>query len=170
MTKPTRPEDCSLYVASPFGFSEAGREFYYGKFLPVIQNKRFRILDPWKLTPQEIIDPILRMPLGPEQKKAFEQLKMRVGSTNEKAIRSSNGIVAVLDGTDVDSGVAGEVSFGYGIGKTTLGYRNDFRLASENIGSKVNMQIEYFIIASDGKITGNLEELGELLIPTFIAR
>jgi len=47
--------------------------------------------------------------------------------------------LAVVDGQEVDSGVASEVGFAYGLGKRIIGYRNDFRLAGENQGTKVKL-------------------------------
>jgi len=168
MSKARRPEDCTLYVASPYGFSEAGRDFYYGKFLPTIKKHGFQILDPWKLTPQELISPVLRMPLGQERQMAHRAVNFQIGGNNEAAIRKCNGIVAVLDGSEVDGGVASEIGFGYGLRKAVLGYRNDFRLASENIGAEVNIQVEHFIIRSGGLIAKSLDEFDRLLIPTFV--
>ena len=36
-----------LYIAGPLGFSEAGRDFYYNKLLPVIRELGYEVLDPW---------------------------------------------------------------------------------------------------------------------------
>ena len=40
-----------------------------------------------------------------------------------------------------------------------VGYRGDFRLAADNIGSTVNLQVEYFIRASGGAIAASLAVL-----------
>ena len=52
-------------------------------------------------------------------------------------------------------------SFGYAFarGKKIVGYRGDFRLAADNLGSAVNLQVEYFILASGGEILPSLDAL-----------
>ena len=91
--------------------------------------------------------------------KALEKMNYTIGENNDKAINISTGLFAILDGVDVDSGTASEIGYGVGLGKPVLGYRGDFRLSSENEGSIVNMQVEYFIKKSGGKIITQIEEL-----------
>jgi len=157
-----------LYIAGPMGFSEAGRDFMYNRLMPAIKETGFSIIDPWKLTPQEQIDKILAMHLSPEKQKALADMNRKIGSKNEEGIRRAFGIVSMLDGPDVDSGTAGEIGFCYGLGKSVLGYRNDFRLSSENIGAKVNIQVEYFILNSPGgEIISSISELPSALTRIF---
>ncbi len=68
-------------------------------------------------------------------------------------------IVAVLDGTDVDSGTAAEIGYGFARGKVIIGYRGDFRIAAENEGAIVNLQVDYFIRASGGSIITAIADL-----------
>jgi len=156
-----------LYLASPFGFSEAGKYFMYDKLVPAIESQGFQVLDPWKLTDEKYIQKVLSMPEGRKKIQALEEMNFKIGQNNEKAILESSGIVAVLDGSDLDSGVAGEIGFGAAKGRKTLGYRNDFRLTGENLGSKVNLQIAYFIESRGGVIVANLEQVREKLVPMF---
>jgi nucleoside 2-deoxyribosyltransferase len=69
----------------------------------------------------------------------------------------------VLDGTDVDSGTAAEIGYAFAKGKPILGYRGDFRLAADNEGGVVNLQVEYFIRASGGDIITKLDGLAGAL-------
>lgn len=48
--------------------------------------------------------------------------------------------------------MAAEIGYAYAVGKRVVGYRGDFRLAADNIGSTVNLQVAYFIVASGGTI------------------
>jgi len=148
-----------LYLAGPLGFSESGRDFLYGKLIPTIKKAGYDVINPWELTPQKELQPIFDMHDGPKKIKALQGIDRTLGLRNEQGILISNGIVACLDGTDVDSGTAAELGFGYAKGKRILGYRNDFRLASENLGVRVNIQVAYFINASRGEIISNLSEL-----------
>ena len=107
------------------------------------------------------------MPYGPERRDAWKKLNVEIGENNRKAIDRSTGMVACLDGSDVDSGTASEVGYGYGKNKNNstvkyiiLGYRSDFRLG-ENEGTGLNLQVEYFIRASGGTIASSLGELKE---------
>jgi nucleoside 2-deoxyribosyltransferase len=145
-------KEVSIYVASPLGFSEAGKDFMYAKIIPAIQEMGYKVLDPWKLTPNKTIGSVIRMPYGQERKKRWEETDIIIGKNNARAIRKSSGLVAVLDGPDVDSGTASEIGFGAALGKPVLGYRGDYRLSSENEGTIVNMQVEYFIKMNGGKI------------------
>jgi len=149
----------SIYVASPFGFFEAGRDFMYSKIIPSIESAGYKVLDPWNLTSQDLIDSALSAPYGLERKKAWEKINPVIGKNNACAIKECSGLVAVLDGTDVDSGTASEIGYAAALGKKILGYRNDFRLSCDNDGSAVNLQVEYFIKINGGKIVSNIEEL-----------
>ena len=64
-----------------------------------------------------------------------------------------------LDGSDVDSGVAAEIGYAFASGKQIYGLRTDFRLAGDNYGSEINLQVEYFIHASHGTIFHSLPEI-----------
>lgn len=65
-------------------------------------------------------------------------------SKNEAAIESSDIIVAVVDGADVDSGTAWEIGYAYARGKPMLGLRTDFRTLG--IEGTVNLMIERSVV------------------------
>ncbi|HEX3034526.1 MAG TPA: hypothetical protein VHT73_05235 [Thermodesulfobacteriota bacterium] len=44
-----------IYIASPLGFSEVGRVFYYEKLIPVIKEAGYEVIDPWKLADENKI-------------------------------------------------------------------------------------------------------------------
>lgn len=148
-----------IYVASPLGFSEVGRDFLYSRIIPVIEELEYEVLDPWKLTPEEIMQPVTDMPYGNRRKNRLKKINKIIGENNAKAIDECSGMLAVLDGTDVDSGTASEIGYAVAKGKRVLGYRGDFRMASDNEGSIVNLQVEYFIEKSGGKIITEIKNL-----------
>jgi nucleoside 2-deoxyribosyltransferase len=148
-----------IYAASPLGFSEVGRDFYDGKFLPLLRSLGHDVLDPWVLTPQTKIDAVTGMPYGPQRRDAWRALDAEIGRNNFEALRSANAVVAVLDGVDVDSGTASEIGCAFALGKGILGYRGDFRLAGDNDGATINLQVEYFIEASGGSIVHALADI-----------
>ncbi len=157
-----------LYVASPYGFSEAGEYFLYYKFIPIIVESGFIVIDPWKLTDPKMIERANKMPPGEEKRQTLSELNKLIFLKNIQGINESNGLVAVLDGTDVDSGVACEIGYASGIGKKILGYRGDFRRTGENEGSLVNLQVDKAIIElSHGKIITHTSQLRSALKEMF---
>lgn len=148
-----------IYAASPFGFSETGRLFYYDRLVPELINAGHVVVDPWKLTDQSKIDAVLAMPYGEPKRDAWRKLNPEIGANNRDGIDRCDGVIAVLDGVDVDSGTAAEIGYAFGKGKFIVGYRGDFRLAADNEGSIVNLQVEYFIRASGGTIVSSLDQL-----------
>lgn len=152
-----------IYLASPLGFSEAGRKFYYEEIIPLIVKSGLDVVDPWKLTPPADIKMIEAMEYGKDKRDAWRELNLVMGERNAQAIKDSDGLLAVLDGVDIDSGTAGEIGYAYGLGKVIAGYRGDFRLSSDNEGSTVNLQVEYFIRSSGGEIVTTIDEFDKIL-------
>ncbi len=164
----TRDLNFSIYIASPLGFSEAGRFFYYNKLVPTIIEEGFKVIDPWVLTPQSYIEKIIKMPVSKKKIRKLREMNEIIGRNNEKGIRASNGMIAILDGQDVDSGVASEIGVTFELKKKILGYRGDFRLSSENEGTQINIQVGYWIDKSGGKIYTSLDDLRSSLVREFI--
>ena len=94
-----------------------------------------------------------------EANAALAAINAELGRANAEAIRNANGVIAILDGVDVDSGTASEVGYAFALGKRIYGLRTDFRLAGDNAGSIVNLQVQYFIEASGGSVETTIEGL-----------
>ena len=152
-----------IYMASPLGFSEAGRHFYQRVLVPFVAGLGFEILDPWALTDPKRIAAVHALPYGPARRDAWRTLNHEIGATNRQAIDACAGVVAVLDGADVDSGTAAEIGYAFARGKLIVGYRGDFRLSADNEGSTVNLQVEHFIRESGGTIVERYEDLAPAL-------
>lgn len=148
-----------IYIASPYGFSEAGKLFLYGKLIPLIEETGFICIDPWKLTPLSLINDVMNIKEPDKKKSEWIKLNNLIAGNNCKAIENSDCLIAVLDGTDVDSGTAAEIGYAAALDKKICGYRGDFRKSGDNEGSIINLQVEYFIINSGGNIALNLGEL-----------
>src|SRR4030095_14231927 len=54
-----------IYMASPLGFSQAGRHFYDAVLLPLVRRLGYEILDPWALTDPSRLPPAQRSPHAP---------------------------------------------------------------------------------------------------------
>lgn len=94
---------------------------------------------------------------------------MLVGEKNASMIQRADAVMAVLDGSDVDSGTAAEVGYAAALGKPVVGYRTDIREAGE-AGAEVNLQVEFFVRVTGGRITSSLDEavalLAEICLPS----
>lgn len=143
-----------VYVASPYGFAQSTERFMNVEFYNAIRNAGCEILDPWRHRP----------PLPPP---------MKLGEGNARDIEEADGLVAVLDGSDVDSGTAAEIGYASAKGKWIIGYRGDFRKTGESSDVVVNLQVQYFIQKNSGKIVtrkegasieDTMKELTELLM------
>jgi nucleoside 2-deoxyribosyltransferase len=137
-------------VASPLGFSEAGRHYYEQVFLPALA-KVIEPVDPWALVSQREIDDALAA--GTEKGFAAE-----IGSRNTKALESCELLVAVLDGQEIDSGTAAEVGYASAKGLLCFGLRTDHRQTGER-GARINLQVEAFLVMSGGSIANSLDDL-----------
>jgi nucleoside 2-deoxyribosyltransferase len=153
-----------VYVASPLGFSEAGNAFYHDRLIPLLRQLGHEVLDPWQLTDRQRIDAVAAMPYGEARRDEWRRLNAEIGRNNQAAIDRCAALLAVLDGADVDSGTAAEIGYAFAKRKPIIGYRGDFRLAADNEGCIVNLQVEYFIRQSGGSIVGSLAELSDALV------
>jgi nucleoside 2-deoxyribosyltransferase len=135
------------YVASPLGFTAAGRHWYADVLLPALAPL-VEVVDPWSLaTPEEVA-------AGGESRAFW----LSLGARNDEAIRSCSLLVALLDGQELDSGTAAEVGFGAALGLRCFGLRTDVRQHGEP-GVHVNLQVEHFIVASGGVVVTTVDEL-----------
>jgi len=146
----------NIYIASPLGFSEIGRFFLYDKLIPLLSGLNLQYVDPWKLTPDNLIKKANSIEDGDKKRKEWVKLNKIIAENNKKGIEGSDGMLAVLDGTDVDSGTAAEIGYAAALNKKICGYRGDFRKSGDNEGSVINLQVEYFILSSGGQIVSDL--------------
>jgi nucleoside 2-deoxyribosyltransferase len=159
-----------IYLAGPLGFSEAGRHFKDDVLIPALQRLGHRIIDPWVLTDPAVSAAIQALPPGRKRRAAWQAINPAIGRQNVAAITRCQVVVAILDGVDVDSGTAAEIGFAFAKGKRIVGYRGDFRLASDNEGLVVNLQVEYFIRDSGGDIATDISGLLRMVGPAAEGR
>lgn len=148
-----------IYLAGPLGFSEIGRSFQQTTLVPELLRLGHQVLDPWQLTDPRKIEAARILPYGAERRDAWRALNVEIATNNRAAIESCDAVLAVLDGTDVDSGTASEIGFAFARGKPIIGYRGDYRSAGENEAATINLQVEYFIRQSGGSIISEVAQL-----------
>ena len=132
----------TVYLAAPL-FSEAELDFNR-KLRDKIKKAGFNVF-----LPQEDSNNI-------KDEKTRQKI---IFGKNEAAIQNSDIIVAVIDGTDVDSGTAWEIGYAYALGKPIVGLRTDFRTLG--IEGTVNLMIERSVrlCASVPELLNHLNEL-----------
>jgi nucleoside 2-deoxyribosyltransferase len=133
------------YIASPLGFTEAGRDYYNRVYLPALAAV-VEPVDPWTL---DTVTP----PGASERERA-----LAIGRVNAEAIRSCELLVANLDGQEPDSGTVAELGYGAALGLRCFGLRSDLRQSGEP-GVAVNLQVETFVVDSGGAMVATLQEL-----------
>jgi nucleoside 2-deoxyribosyltransferase len=143
-----------VYVAGPLGFTEASGHFYDSILLPRLREAGLEPLDPWAggaeiAAARAIEDPVLR-------KTALTEANVITGERNAQLLTECAGVFAVLDGPDVDSGTAAEIGWAAAAGRPIVGWRSDVRSSGDNEGSVVNLQVEYFVHRSGGRIERQL--------------
>jgi nucleoside 2-deoxyribosyltransferase len=142
------------YVASPFGFTEGGRDYYGRVLLPALAEV-VDVVDPWSLTSDEEVAAAVEAGRGAE-------MMAEIGRRNIDAIRSAEWLLAVLEGQEPDSGTVAELGYAAGLGLRCFGLRSDLRQAGEP-GVPLNLQVDAFVRLSGGSIVGSLAELVDAL-------
>lgn len=144
----------AVYVASPLGFSAIGRAYYQQTLLPAIKAAGLGVLDPWapKHAKASGLAAALKLPLGDDRVAKLAQANQAIAALNFDLIRKADGLLAVVDGNDIDSGTAAEIGAASALGKPIVGVRTDFRSMGDNEGSPINLQVEFFIRNNGGAI------------------
>lgn len=74
----------------------------------------------------------------PTRVKAFKEVAQQIRKANEEMIKRCDAVLGVLDGTEVDSGVASEIGFPAVLGKRCYGLRTNFRNCGDFDGVTIN--------------------------------
>lgn len=147
-----------IYLASPLGFAASTRH-YMDELARALAGTGITVHNPWESDFGPEFQRANSIPDHAERVAALRRLNTRVARANEEAIRAADMVLAVLDGVDMDSGTASEMGFAFALGKRVHGLRTDTRLIGDNEGSVVNLQVQYWIEASGGKLVRTLDEV-----------
>lgn len=146
------PKELKVYLASPLGFSRENNP-YRERIKERLQHLGCSIFDPWEQ--EEVarrIEEAMSADEGPQRAKAIKEAAHFTGAVNAQGIKGCDVVLAVLDGTEPDSGTVAEVGYGAGIGKRCYGLRTDFRDCGDFPGVALNLQLLYFIEESGGRL------------------
>jgi nucleoside 2-deoxyribosyltransferase len=146
-----------VYLASPLGFAASTRGFM--ETLIAALSEHVDVENPWDDTRFERdFAEIGKIDSFSERQRRLEVINTEIGRSNAERIDSCDAVFAILDGVDVDSGTAAEIGYAFGRGKIVSGVRTDFRLAGDNLGAVVNLQVQYFIEASGGCVVTTADD------------
>ena len=114
--------------------------------IPSIHDCGFETLNPWESfdTISQKNQKINSIRNIVKKNEVLKVLNKELAISNERLLEKADIVVAILDGSDVDSGVTAEIGYAYALRKKIIGYRSDFRVTGDNQGATVNIQVEHF--------------------------
>ena len=147
-----------VYLAGPLGFTDAGKHYHRTMMRPAVECAGFEILDPWPSAYRrfEVVED--RALSGGALVDALRETNHLTGSENQAMIKQCDAVLAIVDGSDVDSGTASEIGYAAALGKPVVGIRTDLRMSADNLATAINLQVAYFIDLSGGRIAASLAE------------
>lgn len=146
-----------IHVASALLFTVPGRIFYNQTLVRVLRANDLEPLDAWHELPNLARMTADRRHLTVRPDGAAAAAAMALAEANQAALDRCHGVFAVMDGTDVESGVAAEIGYAAARGLPVVGWRSDVRRAGEPISAHVSVQLEHFVAISGGGIFNDLD-------------
>lgn len=146
-----------VYLASPLGFAVSTRgfmEYLVGELEALVD-----VSNPWDDTRfDDEFAAVAELDSRSEIETRLARVNNELGRANAERIDDADAVFAILDGVDIDSGTAAEIGYAFARGKYVCGLRTDFRLAGDNAGAIVNLQVQYFIEASGGRVVTSVND------------
>jgi len=147
----------SVYLASPCGFNKEHLG-YLSRIKERLSALGFDVQDPWDSDHSAILRKAKNTG-GRTRVAAYLRAGLFIGVHNESMLRRADVVLGVLDGTDVDSGVACEMGLARGLGKRCYGLRCDWRDAGDLPHLPVNLQIVSLVHESGGRIFRSIKNI-----------
>ncbi|ANA40427.1 nucleoside 2-deoxyribosyltransferase [Geobacter anodireducens] len=149
----------NIYLASPLGFSPETKS-YLEKVKHKLRSLGHDVFDPWEQDHfVRRIEQAYRIGDFHARVDEFRAIASGIGEINEKGIMACDGLLAILDGAEVDSGTAGEVGFASALGRKCYGLRTDIRDCGDFVGVPINLQILRFIERSGGCLFRRIDDI-----------
>lgn len=148
----------TIYVASPLGFSPETLQ-YLSRIVATLETCGFNVSNPWDTDYTEKIARYASYDSASMQVKAFNRLASCIGYNNCCEIDNADMVLAILDGTEPDSGTVVELGYAVGCNKKVFGLRTDVRNCGDFPGLPINLQVTYFIEKSGGSLFRSIDEM-----------
>lgn len=137
------------YIASPYGFADSTRSWYYDTFIPLLE-KYVAVLDPWA-----------EAPLKHSVDVSATDRWLNLGCRHLDNIKNNARLlVAGLDQEPPDTGTVVELAWAAAHRIPVIAYRSDLRTSGED-GLKYNLMIGSAIQRSGGVEVSDLISLEE---------
>ena len=117
----------TLYLASPYGFSEHWRLKLLPDFVSKLEFMGASVLEPFDRNSHIDI--------------SAPGWANKVANSNLNDLREADGLFAIVNGSPPDEGVMVELGVAFALGKTTFLFRDDFRKCSDSNEYPLNLMV-----------------------------
>ena len=117
----------TIYLASPYGFSEQWRLNLLPEFISKLEHMGARVLEPFNRNSS--ID------------SSISGWANKVASSNLRDLRDSDALFAIVNGSPPDEGVMVELGVAIALNKPTFLFRDDFRKCTDSDEYPLNLMI-----------------------------
>ena len=117
----------TLYLASPYGFSEQWRLKLLPDFVSKLEFMGASVLEPFDRNSHIDI--------------SVPGWANKVANSNLNDLRQADGLFAIVNGSPPDEGVMVEIGVAIALGKTTFLFRDDFRNCSDSNEYPLNLMV-----------------------------
>ena len=117
----------TLYLASPYGFSEHWRLKLLPDFINKLETMGAKVWEPFSRNSNVDL--------------STSGWANKVASSNLKDLRQSDGLFAIVNGSPPDEGVMVELGVAIALGKPTFLFRDDFRKCTDSDEYPLNLMI-----------------------------
>ena len=117
----------TIYLASPYGFSDHWRVKLLPEFITKLESMGVRVWEPFNRN--SAID--LSLPGWAN----------RVACSNFRDLKHSDGLFAIVNGSPPDEGVMVELGVAIALGKPTFLFRDDFRKCTDSDEYPLNLMV-----------------------------
>ena len=117
----------SLYLASPYGFSDHWKNRLLPEFITKLESIGARVLEPFARNSNVNL--------------SISGWANKIACSNFKDLSNSDGLFAIVNGCPPDEGVMVEIGVAIALGKPTFLFRDDFRKCSDSDEYPLNLMI-----------------------------
>lgn len=147
-----------IYLASPLGFSPA-LAAYRKAITAHLELAGHFVIDPWEQDYSHSFTHMAQLYGYQDRLEYGKFLATRIGARNQELLVEADTVLGVLDGPEPDSGTVSEIAYAAGLGRKVYGLRTDMRDAGDFLGPALNLQVEFWIANSGGKLFRKISEI-----------